>query len=98
MKQHTPNPSKPISILPTQFPGEEDIEYWAVVYADGIGPEDGFKEFLAVNNDPSLGTVWIAGENLTRADAELCAAETAMAHPDRRIFVIQMPPLLRRRQ
>jgi hypothetical protein len=92
------DPSKPISILPLQFPGEEDIEYWAVVYADGVGPEDGFKEFLAVNKDPSLGEIWIAGENLILADAELCAAETSLAHPDRRIFVMQMRPSLKEQQ
>jgi predicted DNA-binding transcriptional regulator AlpA len=77
-----------VSVYPPEFNGQEQINYWAVVRADGVGRDEGFRELLAANR---AGEVWVAAENLTKAEAEARATELAADHPDRRYFVMPLP-------
>jgi hypothetical protein len=77
-----------VFVSPPKFPGQEDIECWSVMWADGVGQDEGFVDFMAVVRDSSLGEVWIAAENLTRDDARVYAAEMTQAYPERKYFVI----------
>jgi hypothetical protein len=70
------DPSKlRVFICPPKFPGQEDIECWAVMWADGVGQHEKIDDFMAVVRNSDLGDIWIAAENLTRAAAAVRAAE-----------------------
>jgi hypothetical protein len=80
--------SNTVTICPPQFAGQEDIECWYVIHADGVGQDEGFSDFMEVVRNPALGQVWIEAENLTRDDAAVRAAELTQAFPERRYFVM----------
>jgi hypothetical protein len=79
-----------VSVYPQKFSGQEQIAYWAVIYADGVGPGEGFRDLQAAAR--RNGEVWIVAKNLNLDDVKTIAVEVAITHPERRYFV--MPLLL----
>jgi hypothetical protein len=80
-----------VSVYPQKFSGQEQIEYWAVIHADGVGPEDGWRDLQAAAR---AGEVWIIARNLNLVEAKATAVTVAINHPERRYFVMPlvMPP------
>jgi hypothetical protein len=81
------NAKPTITYAPPQFLGQEDLNTWVVMHADGVTQDDTLQDFRAANNEPD-SKVWIAGEDLTLDEAAVLAARLTEAHPERRYFVL----------
>jgi hypothetical protein len=80
-----------VTVFPPQFPGEEDLEYWAVIHADGVGQTEDFDDLRVAVKDRKH-PVWIAAKHLNHNDATVYAAQLALEHPERRYFVMPLRP------
>jgi hypothetical protein len=73
---------------PPQFPGQELVECWSVTHIDGVGQDEEWDDFMAALKDPDDVPLWIAGKNLTLADAAALVAELMELHPERRYAIL----------